>query len=166
TPQEESIQILFPVEAKEHSHLADLSSEAEKEIISVKGGIFYPRVLEGIRELSRELPIFLVSNCESWYMDIFLELSKLRDHITDTQCYGEAQQPKAKMLENLQKKHGFKRGVYIGDTARDQEAAQKANFDFIFAAYGFGSSNGPCLSFDSSKKLMQHLIEDAAIDPH
>ena len=36
----------------------------------------------------------------------------------------------------------LQRPVYVGDTAMDQEAAQKAGVPFLHAAYGFGDVTG------------------------
>ena len=38
---------------------------------------------------------------------------------------------------------GYAKAIYIGDTAKDQEAAQVAGIPFIHAAYGFGKTVRP-----------------------
>ena len=40
-------------------------------------------------------------------------------------------------------RNGYGKAVYIGDTAKDQEAAQTAGIPFIHATYGFGKAIAP-----------------------
>ena len=40
-------------------------------------------------------------------------------------------------------RNGYAKGIYIGDTKKDQEAALLAGIPFIHAAYGFGAVENP-----------------------
>ena len=40
-------------------------------------------------------------------------------------------------------RNGYCKGLYIGDTKKDQEAALLAGISFIHAAYGFGEAKDP-----------------------
>lgn len=163
TPQDEAIAKLLPELYAKHQNLVDQLSQQEGLVISQEGGVFYPNVLQGVNALSEQTPIYLVSNCQTWYLNLFIKLSGLADCLTDTDCWGNAKASKTHMLLGLQQKHGFKQAVYIGDTVRDQVAAREAGFDFIYAAYGFGEVEGDPLSFDDSEELI-HYLKNRKID--
>lgn len=157
TPQDEAVEKLLPQLHAQHTDLVKAMSECEEEVLMKEGGEFYAGILEEVKGLSEHTPIFLVSNCQSWYLDVFIRLSGLADYLTDADCWGKAHQTKTQMLQGLQQKHGFKQGVYIGDTLRDQVAAKQAGFDFIYAAYGFGEVEGADVSFEDSEELVEYL---------
>ena len=50
--------------------------------------ICYPGVTDTIRQLSKRLPVFIVSNCQSGYIELFLEKTGLGEYVTDIECYG------------------------------------------------------------------------------
>lgn len=50
--------------------------------------ICYPGVISGIRELSKRVPVFIVSNCQSGYIELFLKKTGLEPYVTDIECFG------------------------------------------------------------------------------
>ena len=52
-------------------------------------------------------------------------------------------------------RNGYAKGVYIGDTKKDREAALRAGVPFIHAAYGFGEVEAP----DSVIRSLSELPE-------
>ena len=48
--------------------------------------LLFPGVADTIRSLSRIYPLFIVSNCQSGYIELFLEKSGLASCITDMEC--------------------------------------------------------------------------------
>ena len=106
---------------------------AQYEMEEIRGGRGLLR--EGIRDafevLSKELPIFLVSNCQRDYMNAFLNWSGLEHMITDSLTHGENGRSKWENLLLLVEKHGLVKPVYVGDTLEDRESALKAGIDFI-----------------------------------
>lgn len=166
TPQDTGVKQLLPKLYEKQPYLVEQLNKAEEKSIQEQGGTFYPGVQKGIRELSQNTPIFCVSNCETWYLNVFLDHSGLSQSITDASCYGHNKQTKTEMLKGLKAKHAFKYGVYLGDTLHDQQAAAEAELEFIFAAYGFGKVENAELSFDSSQELMEHLGKLQNVQKH
>jgi len=101
--------------------------------------ICYPGVIETIRELSPRLPISIVSNCQSGYIELFMKKTGLTDReIRDTSCFGDTGKGKADNIRELVAKRGYKNAFYIGDTEGDRVAVREAGIGFIAADYGFG----------------------------
>jgi phosphoglycolate phosphatase len=148
-PFEDCIETLLPGLMNAYPHLLAALNEAELEVVENEGGIFYEGVLDGIKLLSESHQIFLVSNCQDWYLKLFLELSGLEPLLAGYDCNGLSGLPKYDMLTNMISKYDLKNPVYIGDTASDEAACKQANLDFIHVSYGFGTTVNKCLSFDS-----------------
>ena len=85
--------------------------------------ITYPQVIEVMRTLAERYPLFIVSNCQSGYIELFLEKTGLGKFVTDMECFGNTKRP-----------------VYVGDTLGDYEACEIAKVPMIFAGYGFGEA--------------------------
>lgn len=158
-PNKTCIEILLPGLHEKHPNLLDTLDKFELELINSEGGKFYPGVNEGIKELSKDRRIFLVSNCQGWYMNLFLELSGLKENITDRDCHGISGKTKKEMLTEMKNKHSLKYSVYIGDTQGDKESAKMAGVDFIYASYGFGSLETYIKKADSFYELIPLLKE-------
>lgn len=101
--------------------------------------ICYPHVTDTIKRLSERLPVFIVSNCQAGYIELFLEKTGLGPYVTDTECYGNTGRGKAENIRLVVERNGLKAPVYVGDTQGDCEAAEEAGVPFVCAAYGFGS---------------------------
>jgi phosphoglycolate phosphatase len=156
-PFEDCIETLLPGLLSAHPHLLAALNEAELEVVEIEGGIFYEGVLDGIKLLSESHQIFLVSNCQDWYLKLFLELSGLKPFLISYDCNGLSGLPKHDMLTNMKNKSALKNPVYIGDTASDEAACKQANLDFIHVSYGFGTTVNKCLSFDSFAALVGYF---------
>jgi phosphoglycolate phosphatase len=148
-PFEDCIETLLPGLMNAYPHLLAAFNEGELEVVENEGGIFYEGVLDGIKLLSESHQIFLVSNCQDWYLKLFLELSGLEPLLAGYDCNGLSDLPKHDMLTNMISKYDLKNPVYIGDTASDEAACKQANLDFIHVCYGFGTTVNKSLSFDS-----------------
>ena len=101
-------------------------------------GIAYPGIRETIEKLSERLPVFIVSNCQSGYIELVCEKLSLKDFIKDSECYGDTLKGKAENLLLLTERNGLKAPVYIGDTEGDRLSCEEAGVRFVFASYGFG----------------------------
>lgn len=156
-PFEDCIETLLPGLMNAYPHLLAALNEAELEVVEIEGGIFYEGVLDGIKLLSESHQIFLVSNCQDWYLKLFLELSGLEPLLAGYDCNGLSGLPKHDMLTNMKNKYDLKNPVYIGDTASDEAACKQANLDFIHVSYGFGTTVNKCLSFDSFAAFVDYI---------
>jgi len=140
--------------------------EYENEYIRVHGG----RLMEGCRETLGELNrrgyrLGIVSNCQTGYIDAFLESMGLRDLFFATMEWGETELPKGENIKILMKRHNCvfdpslatpetPKAVYIGDTQSDCDAADLAGIPFIHASYGFGTPTHA----DASLRTMADLL--------
>ncbi len=158
-PYEDCVEILFPGLLKKYPFLIDTLDEYESDIIEKEGGAFYQGVLSGIKELSRHYSVFLISNCQEWYIKLFLGLSGLEPYLKGFDCNGMAHAPKDIMIKNMINKFSLKNPVYIGDTGGDEKATMTAGVEFIHAAYGFGEIKYNHHSFSSFGEIVSFFKE-------
>lgn len=138
--------------------LLDAISQAEQKTVHTEGGVFYPEVLTLIPRLSEQFPIYVVSNCQDWYLDLFLEKSGLAPYLSGMDCFGLSRLTKAEMLMNMRLRYPMKMPVYIGDTKWDQQAAHKAGMPFWYAAYGFGTLSEAAVSLAAFSDIRNRII--------
>ncbi|PKL48720.1 MAG: hypothetical protein CVV42_08740 [Candidatus Riflebacteria bacterium HGW-Riflebacteria-2] len=156
-PYEKCVDILLPGLRERYPNLLETLNTCEIEVVKTAGGIFYAGVLEGIKTIADSYRIFLVSNCQDWYMKLFLQFSGLEPLLTGYDCHGMSEQPKHEMFARLISRFALKNPVYVGDTAGDERAAHLAGIDFIHAAYGFGSLTTGTVSCPSFPAVVVHL---------
>ena len=101
--------------------------------------ISYPAVRDTIKALAQKFRLYIVSNCQSGYIELTMEKNKIADFIKDHECYGDTGLGKADNLRLLVRRNGIKAPVYVGDTQGDADACREAGVKFVFASYGFGS---------------------------
>ena len=130
---------LFPyLENDRRKELQSLCAAYELETLNEKGGALYDNLVETLTYLKTKYRLFIVSNCQSGYIEIFLKSPQVAPLFEGHQCYGTKGQPKYQNIQDIVASHGLNAPVYIGDTAGDRDSARKAGVPFIYAAYGFG----------------------------
>ncbi len=95
-PFDECVEKIFPHQGLVIPELKEKLDQAEKEEILKHGATLYPGVQEWIANLSQHYRLFLVSNCQDWYLKAFLERSGLSKYFTDSLCFGQTGQSKTK----------------------------------------------------------------------
>lgn len=141
-PYLECLQIIAPGVAT-LSRLPELlkdMEQAERAWMAKIGGQFYPYVIEGLHELAAVSPLYLVSNCNDWYLQAFLQQPDTQNVFCAAVCHGGTGLPKHENLECLMDSYNISRGYYIGDTNGDRAAAQTAGLTYLHANYGFGGT--------------------------
>lgn len=103
--------------------------------------ICYPDVISGIREFSERVPVFIVSNCQCGYIELFLRKTGLGPYVADIECFGNTGKSKGENIALVAGRNRLKSPVYVGDTQGDCDAAAQAGVPFIFASYGFGAAD-------------------------
>jgi phosphoglycolate phosphatase len=161
-PMDGCIDVLLPEIKKHHQDFKSLLIAAEREDLEKTGAVIYPDVLSGITELSVYYKIFIVSNCEEWYLNKFIDFSGLEKVLTDWNCYGSSKKEKHVMINDLKKNYNLESVIYIGDTMYDKEAARLSGSAFIQVTYGFGAPIENESRFDSFKELYTHLLNLAS----
>lgn len=130
---------LFPsLSIEERRKLGDICYEYENSYLATNPGDLFPHVREVFQTLSKTFDLYIVSNCQCGYIEVFLESTGLGSFVKDHLCFGRTLRPKHETIRLLMEKNNLKDVVYIGDTAGDYEACLKADVPFILAAYGFG----------------------------
>lgn len=118
-----------------------LAGKYELEILHEKGGELYPWLEDTLKYLAANYKLFIVSNCQNGYIEVFFKISRLEHYFNGHQCYGSKNQPKNENILDIINDHNLKAPVYVGDTMGDYSAATKANIPFIFISHGFGEVN-------------------------
>jgi phosphoglycolate phosphatase len=130
---------LFPdLDTDQRTELMGICAKSELEILHTKGGELYPALDETLVYLKSKYRLFIVSNCQSGYIEVFLKLSEMGHHFIGHQCYGTKGNPKSENIKDIVADYQLTAPVYVGDTMGDYDAATKAGVPFIFANYGFG----------------------------
>ena len=132
---------LYPdVRLPRRDEVFDICCKYEVEYLYSHCGTLYPDfrpVLESLKARGYELTV--VSNCQRGYIDAFLAASGAADLFADYEEWERTGLAKGENIRLVMNRNGYTKGVYIGDTAKDREAALLAGIPFIHAAYGFGS---------------------------
>ena len=107
-------------------------------------GVLYPGFRPVMERLKAEgYSLAVVSNCQLGYIDAFLASSGAGGLFLDYEEWERTGLTKGENIRLVMERNGYTKGVYIGDTKKDQEAALLAGIPFIHAAYGFGTAENP-----------------------
>ena len=127
--------------------------EYENRYLETHPGVLYPGVKETVIRLAGNYELFIVSNCQSGYIEVLLKTSGLGEYIKDMECFGNTGLPKGDNIRMVVQRNHLDRCIYVGDTSMDQEAAALAGVPCVHAAYGYGSADAPEGSIDSMEQL-------------
>lgn len=119
--------------------------------------IEFPNVVSTIKKLSERFNIYIVSNCQSGYIELTMKKIGIENFIRDHECYGDTKKNKAENLRLLCERNHLKKPVYVGDTEGDREACKEAGIKFIWASYGFGSARTYDVKIENFKELLDLL---------
>jgi phosphoglycolate phosphatase len=164
-PMHEIIEAILPDVSKEEREVfAPKCYSYEHEYLEREAGILYPRILETIRELAKRHEIFIVSNCQAGYIELFIEKTGIGDVIRDHVCLGDNNLLKADNIRLIVNRYDLKKPVYIGDIQGDSDASYKAGVEFIYAAYGFGTVDRCCFAVNEPWELVEKIDKNATGD--
>lgn len=136
----EIAEMMFPTLEKEKGiALMEACCREENEYLRKHGGRLYEKLEETLKILAEKYPLYIVSNCQSGYIEAFLEYYDLGKYFEDTECFGNNQLPKGDNIALIIKRNSLEQAVYVGDIQGDYDETMKAGAEFIHAAYGFGT---------------------------
>ena len=118
--------------------IAEETAVADNQAIAEHGGILFPGVSEHVPGLRAALPLFIVSNCQQGYIELFGEWSGLGEHFVDFECWGNTGRTKTDNVRELVDRNRLRTPWLVGDTEGDADAARANGIGFVFASYGFG----------------------------
>ena len=154
-PMDELASLIFKHEPKEvYMKLLDVCGAYENEYLRQHGAVLYPNlrpVMEKLKE--KDYHLYIVSNCQSGYIEAFLDYYKFHDLLEDIECYGNNTKQKNENISLIVNRNNLDKAVYVGDIQGDYEATTKAGLPFIHAAYGFGKINADVDRINSLKEL-------------
>lgn len=140
---------------KKQDEVMELCCQYEHEDLEANPcDVLYPGVKETIIELSKRHRVYIVSNCQSGYIEMFLKKTNLEKYITDIECYGNTGKCKGDNIKLLIERNEIKDCVYVGDTKGDYEATLRAEIPFVFAEYGFGNVPESSLQITKFSELL------------
>ena len=134
----------------------------EVEYLYDHPGMLYPGLAETLREL-RDMgyELAVVSNCQRGYVEAFLHSSGLGSQFIDYEEWERTGLTKGENIRLVMERNHYAKGVYIGDTKKDREAALLAGIPFIHAAYGFGevdSADGVIRSLSGLPEAVEQVV--------
>ena len=125
------------------SIMAECSAHEHDYLRTNGGGRLFDGVLDTLRALSQTYDLYIISNCESGYIEIFLDLCDVWSLFRGRACPGDTGLLKGDNIRLILKNAGNPRAFYLGDTEGDEQAARQAGIPFVHAAYGFGTAIAP-----------------------
>lgn len=131
-------RFFYEVSPKRQMEIMHECGEYENEYLSDHGGELYPELEDTLKKLVKDYKLYIVSNCQSGYIEAFLEYFQFEDYFTDILCWGDNELPKGDNIKLIIEKNGIKNPVYVGDIQGDCDSTYYAGAKFIHAAYGFG----------------------------
>ncbi|ADL50715.1 HAD family hydrolase [Clostridium cellulovorans] len=148
---------LFPDASPEQKEqLLELCCKYEHEdLLKNEDNLLFPGVKETIIELSKKYRLFIVSNCQCGYIELFMDKIGIKEYIEDYECFGNTGRCKGENIKLVVERNNLDEVVYVGDTQGDYEATVLAEVPFIFARYGFGNVENFYMAIDNIGELLK-----------
>ena len=159
---EEYKKVLFPnVNDDTANKYMKMCEMEEVKYLNKHGANIFNNVVNIIKQLNNKYNLFIVSNCQSGYIESFLNYYQLNDYITDIECNGNTGLNKSKNIQLLidRNKINHYNCCYVGDTTGDYEASKNNDILFIYAKYGFGDCKNTKYSINEINDL-EKLLEE------
>lgn len=110
----------------------------EEEYIKKHGATLYENLENTLIELKKNYELYIVSNCQSGYIEIFLDFYNFHNYFVDIECAGNTNLPKGENIKLIIERNNIEKSIYVGDTMGDYTAAKFATVPFVYAKYGLG----------------------------
>ena len=127
----------------EQLRLIDGCCQAEHAALLKECAPLYKDLEKMLQIMSQKYPLYIVSNSQSGYIEVFLKTSGLGKYFKGHLCNGDTGLDKGSNIRQLADTYSLKAPVYVGDTFGDYQACLKAGVPFILADYGFGEVPAP-----------------------
>ncbi len=133
-------RLLFPTLTEEKQmEVLDKCCIRENDYLAEHGGVLYPELENTLAKLQKDYNLYIVSNCQSGYIEAFLQHYDFEKYFEDIECYGNNEFSKGENIKLIVERNNLDKAVYVGDIQGDYEATMEAGLPFIHAAYGFGT---------------------------
>lgn len=136
---------LFPRESPERQmELIHICCEAEHQaLLAAPKAPIFPGLEDTLKTLSKKYKLFIVSNCQAGYIEVFLKCTGFSPYFQGHLCPGDTGRPKGDNILEIIRRHHLESPVYIGDTEGDFLATRQAGIPFVHASYGYGRVDAP-----------------------
>lgn len=162
-PLYEIADLMIPeVSEKRRHEIIDECCEAEHIALTKTPGTLYPELEATLKRLSERYPLFIVSNCQAGYIEMFLEVTGLGRYFKDFECPGNSGLVKGPNNRLVMERNQLKSPIYVGDTQGDKNAAEYAGILFCHAAYGFGEVDSYDYAIEQFSDLRTLLLTEPA----
>lgn len=141
--------------------IVDLCIEYEHAYLRKHGAPLYENLIQTLGELKKDYSLYIVSNCQAGYIEVFLDYFKLWDMFEDYECPGRTGLGKADNIRLVCARNHLDKAVYVGDTDGDYNATTAAGLPFLHAAYGYGKPHAPTPAvsrFDALPKQIKEVL--------
>lgn len=154
-PLAEIAALVFPeYPENEQLRLIDGCCEAEHALLHITGAPLYEDLEKALQILSAQYPLYIVSNSQCGYIELFLEKTGFAKYFQGHLCNGDTGLDKGSNIRQIADQNGLKDPVYVGDTIGDFEACRKAGVPFVLAEYGFGEVSEPDMRISKPMDLI------------
>lgn len=154
-PLAEIAALVFPeYPENEQLRLIDGCCEAEHALLHITGAPLYENLEKALQILSAQYPLYIVSNSQCGYIELFLEKTGFAKYFQGHLCNGDTGLDKGSNIRQIADQNGLKDPVYVGDTIGDFEACRKAGVPFVLAEYGFGEVSEPDMRISKPMDLI------------
>lgn len=133
--------LLSNIDDKEEKNILDKCLNEENNMIRKNGGKLFDSVIETLDLLNKEYDLYIVSNCQSGYIESFLDYYNLNKYFIDIECNGNNNKSKKDNISLIIQRNNIEKCCYVGDTNNDSISAKENNIPFIYASYGFENVN-------------------------
>lgn len=123
---------------EEFTRLLEICCVEQNPYLAGHPGTLYENVEDTLRALSEKYPLFIVSNCQKGYIEMFLETMGFEKYFKDMENPGRTGLSKAGNIKLIIERNNLSAPVYVGDTIGDCRSTREAGIPFVYAAYGFG----------------------------
>ena len=155
-------EVIFPNLGEEaRLELMGHCCKYENEYLREHGGILFPQLEETLKILKEKYHLYIVSNCQSGYIEAFLEHYGFGKYFDDIECYGNNLLSKGKNIRLVVERNQLTDAIYVGDIQGDYDATMEAGLIFIHAAYGFGTiaqETAKINSFSELPKVAEEIL--------
>lgn len=135
---------LFPdVSEEEQLRLIDGCGQAEHKALLKKCAPLYEDLEKTLQLLSARYSLYIVSNCQAGYIEVFLETTGFGKYFKGHLCNGDNGLDKGSNISLIARTYHMESPVYVGDTMGDFLSCRQAGVPFVFASYGFGDVPEP-----------------------
>lgn len=139
-PYRECLEILIEPFGVDMDRIEEVLNREEEAAVQELGGVLYRGVEEILEKLSSKIDLYIISNCQQEYLELFLDRYHVRKFFKAYDCHGMSNRPKDQMIRDMVEQFHLEHVLYVGDTEGDKKSAALAGIPFVHALYGFNKN--------------------------